>query len=189
MTCCVPRCRQNNKAQGLLIQEVTGLWGDSQCWHQPVSQRHAPEPYSIPSAWRGVGIGLKFKTLLLIDTPVMGPAQEPELAQDGAELPRRTRRRRAPGDPPLPKQRRASQARAPAALAGPPGGAPAVPAGAAAPAAGDQGGAPSAAEGLLQYRSVLQQWQWRSSVGRQELRALAGTAPSMPQSAFSCGMQ
>ena len=103
----------------------------------------------------------------------------PQLGPDGEPLKTLRDIKRAPPPPPPPKRARtAAEPRAgpnpnPAALA-----ARLASAGAAAhggPGVPPSGGA--TVEGALALRSVLAQWQWRSSVGRQELRAIATSQP------------
>ena len=44
-------------------------------------------------------------------------------------------------------------------------------------------GLPPASASVLQVRSILQAWQWRSSLGRQDMRAMASATPGAPVSA------
>ena len=108
----------------------------------------------------------------------------PQLGPDGEPLKTLRDIQRAPAPPPPPKRARTvafvAEPRAgpagPAALQARPASAGAGARG--APGSPPQGGA--TAEGALALRSVLAQWQWRSSVGRQELRAMATGKPSTP---------
>jgi len=115
-------------------------------------------------------------------------AQDEALGPDGAPVPKRTRRR--PGDPPAPpKPRRAREARAgtlPAGAAaggGRPRGAPGAAAAAAAASAQRRLAAAAAGAAALPppRRALLTAMQWRSSVGRAGLHALAAAAPCAPR--------
>jgi len=115
-------------------------------------------------------------------------AQDEALGPDGAPVPKRTRRR--PGDPPAPpKPRRAREARAgtlpagAAAAGGRPRGAPGAAAAAAAASAQRRLAAAAAGAAALPppRRALLTAMQWRSSVGRAGLHALAAAAPCAPR--------